>query len=245
MTERQNDAPSDWVLAPNIHRHPELYNLENEALARDNRLDDALRACAPWADKVMLDVGCGAGFWLPRYAREAAHVIGVEPDPTLCVMLERDAEQWERVEVLQGSAEHLPLPDAHVDIAHARFAYFFGAGAEAGLKEVKRVLRPGGVFVAIDNSWEGGDFATLLEWSTQGNGTFDPDDARRWWEAQGARRLDIEGAWECESPEQLESILRIEFSPDVVQRFIESRPPGASISYHFALYVMTRESIGS
>ena len=244
MTEIPTDnAPSDWVLAPNIHRHPELYALENEALARDGRLDEALSSCAPWSGKTLLDLGCGTGFWLPRYAQQAARVIGVEPDPTLVARMQAQRATWSSIEVLSGSAEHIPLPDAHVDVVHARFAYFFGEGAEKGLQEVGRVLRPGGVFAAVDNSWEGGEFATLLRWSTQGNGTIDPDRARRWWHEQGARRVDVEGAWVCESPEQLEAILRIEFSPDVVDRFVQSRPPAPSISYHFALYVIKRESI--
>ena len=39
------------------------------------------------------------------------------------------------VRVLEGTAQALPLPDASVDVAHARWAYFFGPGAEPGLRE--------------------------------------------------------------------------------------------------------------
>jgi ubiquinone/menaquinone biosynthesis C-methylase UbiE len=242
MTDPTPDAPSDWVLAPNIHHHAEVYALENAALRRDGRLEHALRGCADWAGRALVDVGCGTGFWLTEYARDAASVAGVEPDPALIERLA--ARTWpEHVSVHHGSAEQLPLPDASADVVHARFAYFFGAGAERGLAEVMRVLRPGGMFVAIDNSWRGGEFARLLDWSLQGNGTFDPEATHAWWAAQGARRVEVEGGWRAESPEQLERILRIEFAGDVVDRFLAGRAPSASISYHFALFVVTKPPV--
>ena len=64
-----------------------------------------------------------------------------------------------------GSAEHIPLGGASVDVVHARFAYFFptpGNDCSAGLSEVMRVLRPGGTLVVIDNDQSNGDFADLL-----------------------------------------------------------------------------------
>ena len=73
----------DRVRSPDITSDPETYELENRAIARNGRLDDALRDVADWTQATLLDIGCGTGFWLPRYARDAARVIGVEPDPVL------------------------------------------------------------------------------------------------------------------------------------------------------------------
>jgi SAM-dependent methyltransferase len=71
----------DWRFAPNLGRHPDVYEIENQALDRAGHVLQALRRIAPWAGKTIVDLGCGAGFWLPRYAAEAGRVIGVEPDP--------------------------------------------------------------------------------------------------------------------------------------------------------------------
>ena len=51
----------------------------------------------------------------------------------------------------QGTAQALPLPDASVDVVHARWAYFFGPGCEPGLAELARVVRRGGTAFVIDN----------------------------------------------------------------------------------------------
>ena len=81
----------DWRFAPNIGGHPGSYELENEAADRAGHVLDAMRAIAPWAGRTIVDLGCGTGYWLRRYAAEAARVIGVEPDPALRTTAERAA----------------------------------------------------------------------------------------------------------------------------------------------------------
>jgi SAM-dependent methyltransferase len=73
----------DWRFAPNIGKHPASYELENEAIDRAGHVLAAMRGLAPWAGQTLVDLGCGTGYWLPRYAADAARVIGIEPDPAL------------------------------------------------------------------------------------------------------------------------------------------------------------------
>jgi ubiquinone/menaquinone biosynthesis C-methylase UbiE len=150
----------DFVRAPNIADNPEAYERENRAMDPSGALRTALRDTADWADRTIVDLGCGTGFWLRRYAETAARVIGVEPDADL-----RFRARTTGIKVLNGSAEHLPLPDASIDVIHARFAYFFPPGCDAGLREALRVLRPGGTLVVIDNDLRNGEFAVLLRQS--------------------------------------------------------------------------------
>ncbi|MFP4554742.1 MAG: class I SAM-dependent methyltransferase, partial [Actinomycetota bacterium] len=132
-------------------------------------------------------------------------------------------------------AEHLPIEDEWADVVHARFAYFFGPESDQGLTEVARVLAPGGVFIAIDNSWTGGDFAGLLRSATGGNASVDPDATDRWWSERGAVRHELHGGWVARSGEELARILRIEFPDEIVNRFVADRR-SSFISYRFALY---------
>ncbi len=228
----------DFQRSGNIGVDPEAYELENAAIARDGRLDRALSEHAPWAERDLLDVGCGNGYWLPGYAASAQSVVGVEPDAELHeVAVERVAGAG-NVKVRAGSAEHLPLEDASVDVVHARFAYFFGQGADRGLQEVRRVLRPGGMFAAVDNDWRWGDFASILQIASTGNAAIDPDETDAWWNARGATRTDIHAGWQAGSADELERILRLEFAGDVIDTFLSGRRRSSEISYGMTIFTI-------
>ena len=111
-----------------------------------------MRALASWAGRDVLDIGCGTGFHLPRFAetrrvgdrRRAAPRPG-RARPAAYPPARRTSP------CCQGTAQALPLPDASVDVVHARWAYFFGPGCEPGLAELDRVVRRGGTAFVIDN----------------------------------------------------------------------------------------------
>jgi SAM-dependent methyltransferase len=227
----------DFRPAPNQGGHADLYEVENRALDPGGHVLAAMRARAPWSGRTLLDLGCGSGFWLAGYADEAARVIGVEPDPRL---LPRAAGRDPRVRVLRGSAEHIPLPDQSVDVAHARFAYFFPPGCDAGLAEVMRVLRPGGTLVVVGNDLRAGEFAELLRAAA---GTIVPtggDEADVWWAARGADRTTVRSQWRFASRADLESVLRIEFPLNIADRWLAAHPAALGLSYSYTLFAVDR-----
>lgn len=204
----------------------------------DGILWEALQQQAPWADKTLVDLGCGSGYWLPKY--HAAHrVIGVEPDESLLPLAEARPGQ---AEVLHGSAEHLPLEDATADVVHARFAYFFPSqyfDPAAGLKEVQRVLKPGGRLVVIDNDGFRGEFAELLAASVpaqfQGHGDY----STRWWADHGATTTPVMSSWEFKSRADFEAVLRLEFG-EVADPWLTEHPDARGLSYGYLLHTWTR-----
>jgi SAM-dependent methyltransferase len=223
----------DFKRAPNQGGNVELYEVENRALDPDGHLLAAMRARAPWAGRTLLDLGCGSGYWLGGYAREAAEVIGVEPDPRLLPLA---AARDPRARVLHGSAEHIPLAGQSVDVVHARFAYFFPPGCEAGLAEVMRVLRPGGTLVVIGNDLRAGEFAELLR-AAQGAlvpGGGEETDA--WWAARGADRVTVRSFWRFTSRADFEAVLRMEFPLKVADPWLAARPGALGLSYSYTLF---------
>jgi len=155
----------DFRPAPNQGGRPDLYELENRAVDPDGLVLAEMRRLAPWAGLTLVDLGCGSGYWLPGYAAEASEVIGVEPDLAL---LEAARARDRRARVLAGSAEHIPLADASVDVVHARFAYFWpprGAGqGRADVTDAWWAAR-GAVRAEVMSRWgfgSRGDFAAVL-----------------------------------------------------------------------------------
>ncbi|GAA4983701.1 class I SAM-dependent methyltransferase [Kineococcus glutinatus] len=207
--------------SPNIWGSPDVYELQNRGVDPDGAIDAALRAVHDWAGADVLDVGCGAGFHLPRYAAAARAVVGVEPHPPLVELAAARVRDLPGVRVLTGSAEQLPLPDASVDVAYARWAYFFGPGCEPGLAELERVLRPGGTALVVDTDAGRGAFGA---WSRRAVPGWDPAAVERFFARRGfgAQRLDVR--WEFATREELAAVLRIELGPQVAADALAALP---------------------
>jgi SAM-dependent methyltransferase len=233
----------DWQPAPNIRENAALYEIENRALDPDGLVLAAMRDIAPWAGRRLVDLGCGNGFWLPGYAAEATDVVGIEPDSTLLRAALARVAGLANVRVGAGSAEHIPLDDSSVDVVHARFAYFFGAGAEDGLAEVLRVLVPGGTFIAIDNDHDDGEFADVLRMAAQGFATREQATVAAWWKERSGREVKVRSEWRFDSQGDLAAVLRHEFRDGAADPWLAEHPDRTHISYGFSLYAVTKPAL--
>lgn len=95
----------------------------------------------------VVDLGAGTGKATRVIAPLATVTIAVEPDPGMRAQL---AERVPGVRVLDGSGEHIPLPDGSVDAVVAAQAWHWVEPVTASA-EVARVLRPGGVLGLVWN----------------------------------------------------------------------------------------------
>ena len=218
--------------SPNIWHHPVTYETENHAVDPDRLIEQTMQAVAPWAGRTVLDIGCGSGFHLPRFADSAASVIGVEPHPPLVAIARRRTRRLPHVSVHQGLAEALPLPDASVDVVHARWAYFFGPGCEPGLAELDRVVRRGGTAFVIDNDPTRSTFGA---WFRRGYPDVDAGSVERFWSMHGWTRTPVDISWSFSSRADLESVVRIEFKPEVAEAILAEQV-GLEVDYAVNLW---------
>ena len=133
----------DYRFAPNLGGHPDVYEIENRALDRAGHVLDAMRALAPWAGQTIVDLGCGTGFWLPKYAGEAARVIGIEPDPAARARAEAAARDLPGTEVAADVDEWWRARGAsrHEVRSEWRFARRADLAAVLGIEFPARVSR--------------------------------------------------------------------------------------------------------
>lgn len=113
------------------------------------RLAERLSELAPGA--AVADIGCGPGTAARHAARLGASVVGIDPAQVMlrfARFLTRRSDHAVRYAV--GSAEALPLPDSSVSVAWSIASVHHWADLDAGLREARRVLQPGGRLVAIE-----------------------------------------------------------------------------------------------
>jgi ubiquinone/menaquinone biosynthesis C-methylase UbiE len=225
------------VPSPNIWHHPDVYEVENRAVDPDHLIDAAIRGRHDWAGQTVLDVGCGNGYHLATFAADAAAVVGVEPHPPLVRAACRrvsllDVELRGRTRVVQGTAQAIPLPDASVDVAQARWAYFFGPGCEPGLAELRRVLRRGGTAFVVDVD---ATRSTFGRWFQAATPSYDARAVQRFWARQGWSREPLTIRWSMPDRAALEAVLRIELPPDHADRALREHD-GRELDYAVNLW---------
>ncbi len=99
-----------------------------------------------------LDLGCGGGHAAFRLAPLVRHVTAYDLSPAMVGVVRTEAASrgLANLDADQGVAERLPYPDARFDIVVSRYSAHHWHDAGAGLREARRVLKPGGLAVFMD-----------------------------------------------------------------------------------------------
>ena len=96
----------------------------------------------------VLDAGCGDGTLVCALATRGATVTGVDADPAmLSAARSRAGAASLTATFVEGRVERLPLPDASFDVVVAVAVLCFVPDPASALRELTRVLRPGGRLV--------------------------------------------------------------------------------------------------
>lgn len=128
-----------------------------ESADREQMLDvqgifDALRL---EAGRVLADIGSGPGFFSLRAARRVGtagkvYAVDVQPAMVQRVREQAQAQGLSQVEALQSEENRVPLPDGAADAALVAMVLHEAEDQVAFLREVRRVVRPGGRIAIIE-----------------------------------------------------------------------------------------------
>jgi SAM-dependent methyltransferase len=98
-------------------------------------------------DSDVLDLAAGTGKLTRALIAAGSRVTAVEPLPAMRLMLQ---ERLPEANVMEGTAEHIPVPDESMDLVTVAQAFHW-FDAERATREIARVLRPGGGLAAVWN----------------------------------------------------------------------------------------------
>ncbi|HWL83016.1 MAG TPA: methyltransferase domain-containing protein [Roseomonas sp.] len=115
-------------------------------------LDQIEAALRGQTEARVLDLGCGGGHVSYRVAPHVAQVVACDVTPGMLEAVAATAAERGLTNIVtrQAPAERLPFPDAAFDAVLCRFTTHHWQDMEAGLREARRVLKPGQQALFID-----------------------------------------------------------------------------------------------
>lgn len=145
----------NYVPAAGKHWRLPFYDLMAKLLGADAARALFVEQAACGAGDRVLEIGCGTGslLLLVKKAQPAAEVVGLDPDPNALAIARRKARRaGVELSLDQGFADALPYPDASFDrvLSSFMFHHLSRDVKEKTLREVRRVLKPGGRFHMVD-----------------------------------------------------------------------------------------------
>jgi SAM-dependent methyltransferase len=98
-----------------------------------------------YAGRRVLEVGCGAGTDLARFAKGGASVSGVDLSPSAIALARSNFHhQGLQADLREADGEHLPFADDEFDLVYAHGVVQYTPHPQALIDECRRVLKPGG-----------------------------------------------------------------------------------------------------
>jgi ubiquinone/menaquinone biosynthesis C-methylase UbiE len=182
-------------------------------------------------NKVVLDLGCGTGRFIPNLAPLAKKYIAVDISKNQLEIARRKAEAYLNVELIRSSAHRIPLDSNSVDVIIAN--WFIGSVHDVSLrkniiKEAKRIIKSNGSIYFTENGI-GGKFKNVIKSSYRKKKT---NNKHKWLEEVGFKKISsLKTCFEFESLRMARDIFK-----EIWGEHIYSKINRRKISHNVVIY---------
>lgn len=144
-------TPHDTLVGSQFGSRAEAY-LTSAVHAGSADLDALVALARGHSEARVLDLGCGGGHVAFNVAAQVRDVVAYDLSAEMLDVVARAARErgLANVTTRQGVAEALPFEDASFDVVLSRFTAHHWSDFRAGLREARRVLKPGGFAGFVD-----------------------------------------------------------------------------------------------
>jgi len=112
--------------------------------------EKALEAAGPGVGTLAADLGAGTGFMTEGLLKKGVRVIAVDQSQAMLDLLARKLSEFRGLECRLGDAGRLPIEDGLVDSVFANMYLHHVEDPAEAIKEMARILKPGGILVITD-----------------------------------------------------------------------------------------------
>ena len=237
MQERTHDALVTEQFGPRANAY-----LTSAVHAQGEDLDQFIALVGSRPEAYAMDLGFGGGHVSFALAPLVRKVVAYDLSEAMVATVRAEATRrgFANLDARLGSAERLPCPDAAFDIVATRYSAHHWLDVQAGVREARRVLKPGGLAVFMDATTPG---SPLLDTWLQGLELLrDPSHVRNYSIEEWRAMLEAAGL-KPGAPSRFR--LRLEFSswikrmntPEIHAQAIRSlqQRAGAEVTRHFEI----------
>ncbi|HEX2954177.1 MAG TPA: methyltransferase domain-containing protein [Bacillota bacterium] len=145
----------------------------------------------PDLESSVADIGTGTGYLARGLAAKAGRVTAVDSSTAMLEVagMELVKEGIHNVQLIEGDAYDLPLPDLSQEIVYANLLMHHLAEPVAALREIFRILKPGGRAVITDVKDHGYSWVKDEKFDVWMG--FNPEDIREWFEESDFRNIEL------------------------------------------------------
>jgi ubiquinone/menaquinone biosynthesis C-methylase UbiE len=152
--------------------------------------EQAISVAGIQSKAVVADIGAGSGFITEGLVNKVLKIIAVDQSEKMLERMQEKFYKYKNIYYRLSGAERLPIADGEVDIAFANMYLHHVEDPPAAIKEMVRILKPGGRIVITDADKHDYEFLRT-EQHDRWLG-FDRDDIKKWFENTNLKNIKVD-----------------------------------------------------